>query len=344
MTNYYAYASSYTYNAIQDKYTLVNPVIALYSNCYNNLAGKYIEYYKGTSTSEINYTDRYSIYKVESATYDSVAKTGELVYHYKIIATENYNSSLSGLYAAPDNYGTSYYYRGNVTNNYVKFGKWNQDMYYGSLNSSNDNSFTTFYSMEECTSSKNYRYNCRFGFEKGTDMYWRIVRINGDGSVKLIYAGIEPLENDQRYSNQIIGSATFNKKDNDNAYVGYMYGTANSTTATETHSNINDSNIKTYLDIWYEKNILYTKYNNDIVDVIYCADKEIVQGGTALGYGINKTYYKAFNRINDTSIPSFNCTNNLSSYTVHDLEKGDGALTNSVGLLIFIVVELVLLQ
>ena len=65
----------------------------------------------------------------------------------KVTAAENTNALLC---SAPDAYGTSYYYRGNVTNNYVKFA----------------------------------------GF------YWRIIRINGDGTVRVIYDGTSAHTND----------------------------------------------------------------------------------------------------------------------------------------------------
>ena len=111
-------------------------------------------------------------------------------------------SSASLICSAPDDYGTSYYYRGNLTNNYVKFS----------------------------------------GF------YWRIVRVNGDGSIRMIYAGdadaIDSLENkaevlangyddgDTDYTQ--IGTSAYNSSYNDNAYVGYMYGTPESSTYEDT--------------------------------------------------------------------------------------------------------------
>ena len=103
-----------------------------------------------------------------------------------IEATDGY------LCSAKDAYGTSYYYRGNVTNNYVKF----------------------------------------------ADKYWRIVRINGDGTVRVIYDGTSAHTNGESSKDRQIGTSAFNsywKKDNvqestssyiyyDNAGTGYMYG------------------------------------------------------------------------------------------------------------------------
>ena len=97
--------------------------------------------------------------------------------------------------SAPDDYGTSYYFRGNVENNWVKFA----------------------------------------GF------YWRILRVNGDGSIRMIYAGdadvIDALPNKEEvlangYNDSStdytqIGSSAYNSISGvyrNNAGVGYMYG------------------------------------------------------------------------------------------------------------------------
>ena len=57
--------------------------------------------------------------------------------------------------------------------------------------------------------------------------YWRIIRINEDGSVRLIYQG-ESI--DATGSEATIGISAFNTNYNDNAYVGYMYGYPETTT------------------------------------------------------------------------------------------------------------------
>ena len=59
------------------------------------------------------------------------------------------DETADGLFAMADDYGTSYYFRGTAPNNYIKFGK----------NAS------------------------------GQDMWWRIIRFNGDGTVRMQYDG-----------------------------------------------------------------------------------------------------------------------------------------------------------
>ena len=201
------------------------------------------------------------------------------------------------LASAEDDYGTSYYFRGAVTNNYVEF-------------------------ANKC---------------------WRIVRIGGDGSVKLILHNDNPTgaanpcdaANNSasaafaRYSGETYTSA-FNTNYYDNAYVGFKYGTPGSSTYEATHANTNKSTILTNLETWYNNNL--TAYESVIDNSIWCNDKTNVTdtsynpwsyGGnaTGLGYGTNKTYYGATKRLVGTSGsaggtgPSLKCNGELSKIT-----------------------------
>ena len=197
------------------------------------------------------------------------------------------------LASAEDDYGTSYYFRGAVTNNYVEF-------------------------ANKC---------------------WRIVRVGGDGSVKLILhndntAGVaNPCDSANnsasaafaRYSGTTYTSA-FNEYSDDNAYVGFKYGTPGSSTYEATHANTNKSTILTNLETCYNNNL--KAYESVIDDNVWCNDKTNVTdtsydwsyGGnaTGLGYGTNKTYYGATRRLVSTigsaggTGPSLKCTGELS--------------------------------
>ena len=50
--------------------------------------------------------------------------------------------------------------------------------------------------------------------------YWRIIRINGDGSIRMIYQGTSANETG---TGTQIGESAFNSSYNNNMYVGYMY-------------------------------------------------------------------------------------------------------------------------
>ena len=195
------------------------------------------------------------------------------------VATTN-----EGVYSAQDDYGTSYYYRGAVDNNYVQFAGY----------------------------------------------YWRIVRINGDGTLRLIYDGISAHANGESSTDRQIGTSEFNENFNDNAYVGYMYGQTGASSHSATHANTNNSTVKTVVDNWYKTNIQDKGYSDKVADVIYCNDRSLNSG---TGYGTNGTAYGARQRIVDGNNLVLTCTNQNDRFTVDDTSRGNGALTYPIGLI-----------
>ena len=257
----------------------------------------------------------------------------------------------SFLCSALDEYGTTYFYRGNVKDNYINFGGY----------------------------------------------YWRITRINGDGSIRIVYNGTKPHENGEADN---IGLSKFNEKNDDNKYVGYMYGSsdgvaiysaahlerannyyvameyaynastdkftlenyeivsyddlinykgyyaATSSNASfinkikwfdngetfasvmmydpnsrfQTQSNAVDSTIKKYLDTWYEKNFKGTKNEKYLSDNIFCNDRSGGENGqTETMYGSSEHNLK--------------CPNKNDAFTVNDTRNGNGDLKYPIGLL-----------
>ena len=196
------------------------------------------------------------------------------------------------LASTEDDYGTSYYFRGEVKNNYVEF-------------------------ANKC---------------------WRIVRVGGDGSVKLILHNDNPTgvanpcdaANNSasaafaRYSGETYKSA-FNTNSNDNAYVGFKYGTVGASDYASAHANTNKSTILTNLETWYTNNL--KDYADAIADTVWCNYKTNVTDTTydpygwnpnGLGYGTNITYYGASQRLLSASNhaggtgPGLKCNGELS--------------------------------
>ena len=191
----------------------------------------------------------------------------------------------NGIYSAKDDLGTSYYFRGNVTNNYVKF----------------------------------------------ANKYWRIIRINGDGTIRMIYAGTSAHANgynDSSANDMSIGTSAFNSSYNDNTYVGYMFGTKGASTYANTHSNTTNSTIKTRLDSWYDTNIVNTGNEKYIADAIYCNDRSVSSG---TGIGTTNTTYAAQTRGNNGQ-PTLKCANNNDKFT-KSTTIGNGKLTKMIGLI-----------
>src|SRR5574344_1963454 len=199
-----------------------------------------------------------------------------------------------GMFAATDDYGTSYYYRGAITQNNVLFG----------------------------------------GF------CWKVIRINGNGTTRMIYNGAPSdgkCTNTTGESNQI-GTSAFNSTNNDNAYAGYMYGATGATTYEATHANTNSSAAKTTIDTWYNTNL--SSYASKISDTEFCNDRSVAtkaaswySSDTAKGYGTNATFYGAYNRIVNGNSPILTCANQGDRFTVSDSSKGNAKLTYPVGLI-----------
>ena len=174
---------------------------------------------------------------------------------------------------------------------------------------------------------------------------WRIVRTTETGGVKLIYDGVPSNgQCNNTGNNSTIGSSAFNSTRDDNAYVGYMFGTTESSTYASTHANTNDSTIKGVIDTWYENNM--TSYTLQLEDTVWCNDRSIVtdlansNGGnyssyTTLGYGTNKTVYGPTSRVGpkvSNPTPTLKCAQDNDKFTVNT-SNGNGALTYPVGLI-----------
>ena len=144
---------------------------------------------------------------------------------------------------------------------------------------------------------------------KFANFYWRIIRTNHDGSIKLLYAGTSP----DTTKGYIGSSIKFNTTYNDPMYVGYKYGTSGS--LENNRLNTNDSTMKTNVDNWYKNNLNdYTKYLSN--DAVYCNDRNLASGET---YSTtNDFYYASWERIGTNKQPIYNCTNMSDAFSVNN--------------------------
>ena len=152
---------------------------------------------------------------------------------------------------------------------------------------------------------------------KFAGFFWKIIRTNADGSIRLLYSGL-----DADMSNEI-GYIAFNTNYNSPKYVGYMYGDSDATLE-EARTNTNDSTIKTYIDNWYENNLTsYTNYLSN--DAVYCNDRELAGDAT---YSTSTSLYFLFktnerldyDNLGANSNPSYDCTNTKDAFSVNNTE------------------------
>ena len=104
-------------------------------------------------------------------------------------------------------------------------------------------------------------------------MYWKIIRINGDGSLRLIYNGTSanPDNSDLAHS-YAVGMSPYNLEPNDPKYAGYTY------------DNGVDSFIKKEVDTWYKNTLGSTAYDSKVIGGRFCSDSSGYQEGSIFGY------------------------------------------------------------
>lgn len=140
---------------------------------------------------------------------------------------------------------------------------------------------------------------------------WRIVRTTSTGGVKIIYDG-EPDANNyckNTHNATDIGTVTYNTTNNNNTYAGFMTGDANSELYEEVHSNLQDSNMKDFIDTWYEENLI--SYESKLEDTIWCNDRSV---STGTGIGSDDTEFGGFERANIFK-PTLACINDNDKFT-----------------------------
>ena len=236
-------------------------------------------------------------------------------------------ASDKGMYKAPDDLGTSYYFRGAVDNNWVKYGKYTKDMY-----NCNNGTISATDTGNSCTKIAS----------SGDDIYWRIIRINGDNSIRMIYSGVTaPTESTKviKTEDTSLGNSQFNANSVKAEYVGYMF------TVGQQHGTGTDSTIKTYLDNWYANYTDLNKTGTKITDQIYCNDRTSSTSDVAYSTTNYKTltswnstgtqyYYGAYGRIAKDNNPMLTCAVDSDRFTVNKINsKGNGALNYPIGLI-----------
>lgn len=245
------------------------------------------------------------------------------------------------LYALPDDLGYSYFFRGPVKNNWLKFGKEYTsgsctydgadvlDISGNTLNTRSaclatticdiDGEYISGLTNSECggTYLSDYAtFTPDLSSEK--DIYWRIVRINGDDSVRIMYYGTTPPTSDSTYaenaSERSIGSFTYNSLNSSSSYPknyfpeysGFQYAfglqnacgkctspgtieceidtskdTCKSSLSSLQISELFNSVAKVQLELWWETTNLSKYYSSGIVsDGIFCNDRSSINYST----------------------------------------------------------------
>ena len=184
-----------------------------------------------------------------------------------------------GIYEETTSKGITYYWRGDVENNYLVF----------------------------------------------ANKYWRIIRINEDGTLRITYSGEKSTVdaagketvlangyNDGSTDYTQTQTSAFNSSYNQSYYVGYTYQTDAQRPGTQNGGTA--STIKGILDTWYSNNL--ASYDSKIASggsAGFCNDRNTRSGDNWVSSGTT-FYYAAYER-RSNGTPSFECSNTLDLYT-----------------------------
>ena len=250
----------------------------------------------------------------------------------------------TGMYSYTEGTGKTYYYRGAVDNNWVKYGKFKEDqiVYRGFENEDSTDTSDTYNfdyidypTLAECQTGvdagmygSSFNYKCKevTYAHKGDDMYWRIIRVDKDNKIKMIYAGSKAPSESTKVAitgaNTNMGFTAYNNEYNHAEYVGFQY-TVGSQRGTTTNSTI-----KTYLDNWYTKYFNENIGTSRFVKTTFCNDRNTSSTWASTGSNID---YAPYTRLSaDTPTPTFECntadvvTNNFGLITADEVVLAGG--------------------
>lgn len=215
----------------------------------------------------------------------------------------------TNIYQDEDDDGTTYYFRGDTLNNWVKFGKENDE-----------------------------------------DIWWRIIRINGDETIRMIYAGISN-EGPHAITKTGIQSTptNFNYRTTDSTGVGFRYENG------VQRGVINESIAYGKIMDWFKNNLNNEFEMNQIdKDAGFCGDRSSSTNTSILWseemtetwYPTSNVYYGEYLRglpegnipsSNNPANPTFKCGTAagkiLDNYTYVKAKNGNNKLEYPVGLI-----------
>ena len=173
--------TGYTFDSSKGMYTLSNWQLRDTESIDFKSSNYYVTANFDINSTISGWTSSGTIYKIVNMK-TTTAASGQKTYTYTVykynIAPISYNTADVGMFSDVDDQGDSFYYRGSISNNYVKF----------------------------------------------ANKIWRVIRVNGDGSVRMIYDGTSAHSNGEKSDNRQVGTSRFNSYYADNTYAGYMYG------------------------------------------------------------------------------------------------------------------------
>ena len=179
---------------------------------------------------------------------------------------------------------------------------------FSEIATTNEGMFST---LDNDGTSYYYRGAVENNYLMFADYCWRIIRVNGDGSIRLIYDGSVCHENGTVTSDSMVKvSQRYNSISNRSEYAGWKY-----LLDTQRPDNINsgtDIGIKIETDNWYLSNL--SSYELLIADGKYCNDRNTKSGQIWSSVPTYRFNYSGLVRAAETFAPTLICNNELDLY------------------------------
>ena len=157
-----------------------------------------------------------------------------------------------------------------------------------------------------------YRGDVENNYVQFAGYYWRIIRINCDGSIRIIYDGTSVHANGESSSDRQTGTSAYNEDYNQSYYVGFTWTSAQ---RPSTQNSGTASTIKGVLDSWYSTNISGKGLDDKVVSTPgFCNDRNTASGYSWVASG-STFYYAAYDRVYGSTQPTLQCSNTNDIYT-----------------------------
>ena len=209
----------------------------------SNIVSTTNKIYFGTNYTFNESTGQYTLQKTVRDDMTKKLSTATTKY-YTCVDT---NTSYSTMYVI-------YFATSTTSNGITTYKATKVDQYSSTKNIVNLSNSGLYMAEDDYGKSYYYRGSIDNNYVSFAGFIWRIIRINGDGSIRMIYSGTSTTDTGAKTS---IGTSEFNTDPYDMAYIGYKYGidkTYQETTATNLYySNIN-ANTNYYFADSYTKN------------------------------------------------------------------------------------------
>lgn len=208
-------AKMYIASKVAD-FTNTAPIITYTSDVQTNVTGTSVfsttqKIRAGTGFTFDASTGKYTLKSVSTKTLDEAISDADTTYYICNDSNNNYCTTMYVVYSMTSS----------TSNGVTTYKATKADKYTHQIQTQNISGQGLYVTEDDYGDSYYYRGKVENNYLSFAGFIWRIVRINGDGSIRLIYSGTSTSATGSATS---IGTSAFNSDPYDPAMLGYKYG------------------------------------------------------------------------------------------------------------------------